>query len=189
MDQSPVAGFRAAKNSTVEITVSNGKPKVEVPDVMGKDATDAESALRDAGLVPKIFSVHSGKPPNTVTGQDPPAGTMVVQGSRVRINVSSGPTPVSVPYVVGLTFSARERAAAERGLRRQASERRQQRTQGPGRRAGSERLGRTELHDHSQRLERAAQLDRPGRDEPGPGLGDLDPPERRLQGARRRRRT
>ena len=31
---------------------------------------------------------------------------MVVQGSRVRINVSSGPTPVSVPYVVGLTFSA-----------------------------------------------------------------------------------
>ncbi len=106
MDQSPVAGFRAAKNSTVEITVSNGKPKVEVPDVMGKDATDAESALRDAGLVPKIFSVHSGKPPNTVTGQEPSAGTVVVQGSRVRINVSSGPTPVSVPYVVGLTFSA-----------------------------------------------------------------------------------
>jgi beta-lactam-binding protein with PASTA domain/predicted Ser/Thr protein kinase len=105
IDQSPVAGFRAAKNSTVEITVSSGKPKVAVPDVRGKSSADAESALKDAGLVPKIFSVHSAKPPDTVTGQDPPPGTMVVQGSRVRINVSSGPTPVTVPYVVGLTFS------------------------------------------------------------------------------------
>jgi serine/threonine-protein kinase len=29
---------------------------------------------------------------------------MIVKGSRVRINVSSGPKPVSVPYVVGLSF-------------------------------------------------------------------------------------
>ena len=184
MDQSPVAGFRAAKNSTVEITVSNGKPKVEVPDVMGKDATDAESALRDAGLVPKIFSVHSASRPNTVTGQDPPArhdgrpGLPRADQRLERADAGLGSVRRR-PDVL-----ERERAAAERGLRRQASERRQQRTQGPGRRAGSDRLGRAELHDHSQRLERTAQLDRPGRDEPGPGLGDLDPPERRLQGAR-----
>jgi serine/threonine-protein kinase len=105
MAQSPVAGTHIAKNNTVNITVSSGKPKVAVPDVIGKSSGDAESALTNAGLVPKIFSVHSNKTPDTVTGQDPPAGTMVVQGSRVRINVSSGPTPVSVPYVVGLTFS------------------------------------------------------------------------------------
>ncbi|HUK93707.1 MAG TPA: Stk1 family PASTA domain-containing Ser/Thr kinase [Gaiellaceae bacterium] len=104
--QSPDAGTRVAKNTTVTINVSSGKPKVQVPDVMGKSQSDAESALTQAGLVAKVFSVHSGKPAGTVTGQDPGAGTMVVQGSRVRINVSSGPTPVSVPYVVGQSFAS-----------------------------------------------------------------------------------
>ena len=33
-------------------------------------------------------------------------GTQVVKGSRVRINVSSGPAPVSVPYVVGQQYDA-----------------------------------------------------------------------------------
>jgi eukaryotic-like serine/threonine-protein kinase len=105
MSQNPIAGTRVAKDSTVNVVVSSGKPKVKVPDVMGKSSGDAEAALREAGLVPRVFSVHSGKPPDTVTGQDPPGGTLVVKGSPVRINISSGPTPVSVPYVVGLTFS------------------------------------------------------------------------------------
>src|SRR5206468_3266542 len=58
------------------------------------------------GLKANVFSVHSSKPPNTVTGQDPPPGTQIVKGSRVRINVSSGPAPISVPYVVGLQYDA-----------------------------------------------------------------------------------
>jgi serine/threonine-protein kinase len=72
--------------------------------VVGKSRDDAVATLSDAGLKPKVFTVHSNRDPNTVTAQDPPAGTKVDKGSRVRINVSSGPQPVSVPYVVGLTF-------------------------------------------------------------------------------------
>ena len=104
ISQSPNAGVRVAKDSTVDIHVSRGPPPVAVPDVVGKSRDDAVATLTDAGLKPKVFTVHSNKSPDTVTAQDPPAGTKVVKGSRVRINVSSGPQPVSVPYVVGLSF-------------------------------------------------------------------------------------
>jgi eukaryotic-like serine/threonine-protein kinase len=104
ISQNPNASSRVVKNSTVDIHVSRGPPPVSVPDVVGKSRDDAVATLSDAGLKPKVFTVHSNKSPDTVTAQDPPAGTDVVKGSRVRINVSSGPQPVSVPYVVGLSF-------------------------------------------------------------------------------------
>jgi beta-lactam-binding protein with PASTA domain/predicted Ser/Thr protein kinase len=104
ISQNPTAGSRVVKNSTVDIHVSRGPPPVSVPDVVGKSRDDAVATLSDAGLKPKVFTVPSNKEPNTVTAQDPLAGTKVVKGSRVRINVSSGPRPVSVPYVVGLSF-------------------------------------------------------------------------------------
>ena len=48
--------------------------------------------------------------PGTVTAQDPRPGTVLVEGSSVRINVSSGPKPVAVPNVVGSSY---EVAAAQ----------------------------------------------------------------------------
>ena len=104
ISQSPNAGVRVAKNTNVDIHVSKGPPQVQVPDVVGKSSTDAASTLTAAGLKADPHQVHSGKPPGTVTAQDPQGGTKVLKGSRVRINISSGPQPVSVPYVVGLLF-------------------------------------------------------------------------------------
>jgi serine/threonine-protein kinase len=104
ISQNPNAGARVVKNSTVDIHVSRGPPPVTVPNVIGKSRDDAVATLSDAGLEPKVFTVHSSRPPNTVTGQDPAGGKKVTKGARVRINVSSGPQPVSVPYVVGISF-------------------------------------------------------------------------------------
>jgi len=104
ISQSPNAGVRVAKNTNVDIHVSKGPPQVEVPDVVGKTSTDAVSTLTAAGLKASVHQVHSGRPAGTVTAQDPPAGTTILKGKRVRINISSGPQPVSVPYVVGLSF-------------------------------------------------------------------------------------
>ncbi|HEY6835032.1 MAG TPA: Stk1 family PASTA domain-containing Ser/Thr kinase [Gaiellaceae bacterium] len=102
--QTPNPGTHVAKNTTVTIYVSRGPPEVPVPDVVGKSQADAVAALTSAGLNANVHSVHSSQPPNTVTAQDPQAGTKVIKGSKVRINISSGPQPVSVPYVVGLSF-------------------------------------------------------------------------------------
>jgi beta-lactam-binding protein with PASTA domain/predicted Ser/Thr protein kinase len=104
ISQDPNAGLQVAKNTPVDLKVSSGKPKVAVPDVIGKSRDDAVSTLTAAGLKPKVVEIHSKKPPDTVTGQFPHPGTKVTRGSPVQVNVSTGPQPVSVPYVVGLSF-------------------------------------------------------------------------------------
>ena len=63
-----------------------------------------------------MVSVHSGKPPGIVTGQFPHPGTKVKKGSKVRINVSSGPQPVTVPNVVGQSFDQASAALQNAGF-------------------------------------------------------------------------
>jgi len=104
IDQSPDGGEKVAKHGNVDITVSKGKETVQVPSVIGKTRDDAISTLVNAGLDPHAFDVASSKSVGTVTAQDPPPGKVVEKGSRVRVNVSSGPADVTVPSVVGLTF-------------------------------------------------------------------------------------
>ena len=54
--------------------------------------------------------MNSDRDEGTVTAQSPAAGTVVVEGTQVRINVSKGPKPVTVPNVVGLPY---DQAASE----------------------------------------------------------------------------
>jgi serine/threonine-protein kinase len=103
--QSPEAGDRIAKESTVTIWVSTGKPQVLVPDLKGHPLTDAIASITAAGLNPRIFYVHSTAPENTVVAQVPAAGDRVLKGTRVRINVSKGPRPVAVPSVVDQPYA------------------------------------------------------------------------------------
>jgi len=99
--QAPLAGDHASKGDPITIWVSTGVPKSPVPDLVGKQSTDAVAALKDAKFVVKIRDVPSAKPAGEVTAQDPPAGTKEPEASTVWINVSKGPTPVSVPSVIG----------------------------------------------------------------------------------------
>ena len=96
-DQNPRGGDHANKNDQVVITVSTGKPKVEVPTVRGDTLADAVRALTQAGLNYKEYDVTSSQAPGTVTGQSPPPGTRVIKGTTVRINVSKGLPPILIP--------------------------------------------------------------------------------------------
>ncbi len=104
-EQSPVEGTGLERGGIVTISVSTGKRTVNMPDVVGRQLTDAVSALTRAGLTPKSVGVPSDKPSNTVTGQDPKSGTPLVEGATVRINYSTGPKPIAVPPVVGFDYS------------------------------------------------------------------------------------
>ena len=99
--QDPIPGKRIQKGDPVRIWVSSGVPKVEVPSLVGKQSTDAVAALNVAHLKAAVLQVPSTKPAGEVTAQDPPAGSKQPEGSVVHFNVSKGPTPVSVPTVVG----------------------------------------------------------------------------------------
>jgi beta-lactam-binding protein with PASTA domain len=105
-DQSRPAGERTEKGNLVVIEVSSGKPKVSVPNVVGKQSTDAAAALAERGLKANVHYVHSEKDSGIVTGQFPKVGTRLLKGEKVRINVSQGPKPVGVPPVVGSPFES-----------------------------------------------------------------------------------
>ena len=96
---------------------------VAVPDVVGAPASDAQAALRDAGLRANLHTVPSARPGGMVVAQNPGAGAEVDEGSAVRLNVSAGgtppspePEPATVPDVVGLEQTEAVRALQQAGL-------------------------------------------------------------------------
>jgi beta-lactam-binding protein with PASTA domain len=104
----PVAQVDLLRGSTVQITVSTGRPTV--PEITpGTSVEDAEQVLRAAGLTP----VHSSDdtddsdsvPTGSVLRTDPESGTELRVGAPVTIVVSSGESDtVKVPSVVGRDF-------------------------------------------------------------------------------------
>jgi eukaryotic-like serine/threonine-protein kinase len=105
-DQDPDAGQRQDKGNFVTIWVSTGPPKTTVPNVKGLSRDEAVSRLASAHLQANVHEVPSSEQPDVVLAQDPQAGEKVNQNTKVRINVSSGPRPVSVPNVVGQAYDS-----------------------------------------------------------------------------------
>ena len=79
---------------------------MQVPNVVGRSRDDAVAALQDANLRFNVVEINSEQPINSVTAQAPPAGETVVEGTQVRINVSIGPKPITVPSVVGMAYES-----------------------------------------------------------------------------------
>ena len=103
-EQDPIEGAKLQRGDIVVLKVSTGKPKVPVPDLIGKTRDDAIAILVKAGLEPNPQPVPSDQQADTVVAQDPHGGVVVVAGSRVRINISKGPKQVVLPSVVGLLY-------------------------------------------------------------------------------------
>jgi serine/threonine-protein kinase len=100
--QDPGANTKADEGSTVTLTFSSGPEKVTVPDVTGKDGTEASQILTQAGLVPNLVPVESDEvDEGLVVSQDPAANTEVAKNSQVTIQVSTGNGALAVPDVAG----------------------------------------------------------------------------------------
>ncbi|HZC29956.1 MAG TPA: PASTA domain-containing protein, partial [Gaiellaceae bacterium] len=115
--QDPQGGTRQPKGNSVTITVSTGLPRVAVPSMVGQQSTDAVAALQQAKLKWVIHEVNSNLRAGQVTGQAPKADTQVVQGTKVTINVSKGPTPVVVKDVRGEPLASASSALQAQGFK------------------------------------------------------------------------
>ena len=102
--QRPVEGKRVDAETVVTIDVSSGKPEVSVPSLVGQSRDSAVAALTQIGLAFQLVEVNSDRDEGTVVAQSLAPGTVVVEGTRVRINVSKGPKPVIVPNVVNQPY-------------------------------------------------------------------------------------
>ncbi|HEX9016217.1 MAG TPA: Stk1 family PASTA domain-containing Ser/Thr kinase [Chloroflexota bacterium] len=104
MAQDPGANARADKGSEVTLTVSSGRAKVAVPNVIGKPEAEAQDAIVQAGLTKTWvnYQDYTTVPPGAVISQDPKPGTMVEKGTTVYIAVRNPqpPTPTPAPTAV-----------------------------------------------------------------------------------------
>jgi eukaryotic-like serine/threonine-protein kinase len=113
--QDPAAGSKLAKGATVTIWSSTGPPKVPVPDVKGQQWPQAQQNLTNAGFVP-VEHIVPGNTKGQVTATDPPAGQKAPKGSKVRVNVMSGPQQIAVPSVVGASLATATTALHNAGF-------------------------------------------------------------------------
>ncbi|MBF1015820.1 MAG: Stk1 family PASTA domain-containing Ser/Thr kinase [Lachnospiraceae bacterium] len=85
------AGFFGDKSNGSGQDSSVGTSGIEIPDVSGTSFAEAKSILQGKGFtVVKEDDTESGKSRNTVTGQEPAAGTFAPSGSEVKIRVATG---------------------------------------------------------------------------------------------------
>lgn len=116
--QTPEAGTKVDKHSTVTLRVSKGPGQVQVPQVEGLSLQKASSALQRAGLFADSSSQTSDSvPKGEVISADPAEGSLVQKGSHVRLEVSSGPEQVQVPNVVGKDSSSAHSDLQQAGLK------------------------------------------------------------------------
>ncbi|MEO7253572.1 MAG: PASTA domain-containing protein, partial [Casimicrobium sp.] len=75
-----------------------------VPNVIGLTQAAAGTALTTAGLAVGVVTLATNPAPaGQVIAQVPAAGATSLSGEAVALNISSGPAPVFVPFVVGKT--------------------------------------------------------------------------------------
>ena len=89
LSQNPASGGQAPKGSTVTLTVAKAPSTATVPDVTGKQDTDAVTALQDAGFKVNITrqDTQNLDEDGVVLSQDPAAGKSKKTGSTVKIVV------------------------------------------------------------------------------------------------------
>jgi RHS repeat-associated protein len=92
--------------------------RVSVPNVVGALEADATAAITGAQLAIGASSSRYDDvvPAGRVITQAPPAGTIVLAGTAVDLEVSLGPEPVEIPDVTGLTQAEAEAAIVAAGF-------------------------------------------------------------------------
>src|SRR5204863_217320 len=95
VEQSPVAGVTAARNTTVTLTVSSGAKPVIVPQVVGQSQA-AGATLRRGTRVPLVVSAGPNPQPATsvpnVVGQDQATAASTLRSAGFRVVVLNRPT-------------------------------------------------------------------------------------------------
>lgn len=102
-EQNPKQGTEVDKNSTVNLVVSTGAPKVAVPNVIDKNIDEATQQLEDKGFVVETKQTESSQDEGTVLSQDPDPGKELEKGSTVTLEVAKAEEKATVPDVVGRT--------------------------------------------------------------------------------------
>jgi beta-lactam-binding protein with PASTA domain len=116
LETEPPAGTTLARGDVVVVYVSSGPGGVAVPSVRGKQKDEAKRLLGAAGFAVKEVPVSDAdEEDGVVIGTDPSAGSLLPEGSTVKLKVSARGKPV--PDLTGEPVAAAERVLEQLGLR------------------------------------------------------------------------
>jgi eukaryotic-like serine/threonine-protein kinase len=91
-----------------------------VPQVNGLPVAQAETQVRQAGLVPKVVTQSSSTiSKGDVISTNPPNGNKVPAHTVVTLYVSGGPSKIAVPNVVGLSQTSAENKLSQFNVKTQ----------------------------------------------------------------------
>ncbi|WNM37547.1 Stk1 family PASTA domain-containing Ser/Thr kinase [Micromonospora halotolerans] len=112
----PKVGTVVKPGAKVTVVLSKGRAPVTVPNLVGKNLTEARATLGRLGLTPVETYKDSDKPKDEVLGQSPADGTGVEKGAQVKLDVSKGPAQVPVPRVVDLPCQQAKQVLESQGF-------------------------------------------------------------------------
>jgi serine/threonine-protein kinase len=96
LEQDPVATTVVDIGTLISVTVSNGK--IPVPNVVGKNETQAKNTLVNAGfLVDIVKQADASVAVGTVISQSPESTERALKGSIVTLTVASAPVAIVCP--------------------------------------------------------------------------------------------
>ena len=91
ISQTPSAGTTVSEGTNVTIVISRGKQSTEVPTVVGFTKEEAESKIKEKGLVASVTEVYDDSvPEGEVISQEISGGKTVEMGTKIPITVSKG---------------------------------------------------------------------------------------------------
>lgn len=104
VNQTPQAGNQVQQGTSVSISIGKGKAQKQVPSVIGKSFSDANSTLTGLGFTVKRVDQQSDQPKDQVIQQIPVGGSVPV-GSQITLTVSTGQpdNKIEMPQLVGMT--------------------------------------------------------------------------------------
>ncbi|MFB1081158.1 Stk1 family PASTA domain-containing Ser/Thr kinase [Jeotgalibacillus sp. JSM ZJ347] len=109
---SPKATRSVDEGEAVNLTVSSGKETIEVDGYVGRNFSNTEDLIREAGFRIELTEQYDDAAEGTILEQDPREGEEVVPGDTVmRLVISQGPEQSEVPDLTG--YTAEEIAAYE----------------------------------------------------------------------------
>ena len=117
ISQDPAPGVEVRSGAEVEVVLSAGITRVEMPDAVGKPITEVSAPLEATGVE---FSVEETLSEEFAAGfvieQTPEPGKVVTASDTVRFLVSLGPVPREVPDLLRLSGEGAAYALGVAGL-------------------------------------------------------------------------
>lgn len=120
LSQDPKEGSTIAKNSTVKVVVAGQSTteadEIDVPSVVGKTKSEAETAIKNAKFNYKETYEYSADVAADVVISQSPASGKLAEGSTIEIVISQGEQSKTVPNVLGSAQSAAQSSLTAAGL-------------------------------------------------------------------------